>query len=304
MIWNYSLGIFEFASIGIFVLAYSFYFLRIKKVGKVLNQSTQNALLKFYLRFVYFILILISILGPSFGLTEQEAKSLSKDIHLFLDVSESMNATDVNPTRLIYAKSVIQTLLNENKEARISLTIFSEDAYTFVPLTYDHSIISRALKQIETDLLEENGTNLSSIMEWLQEHVKPENDQREKVAVVFTDGENFGTWKKTDLLKLRMAFAGIGKEEGGLIQGTANTTKLNKEELSKIAKTYGGATFFLQSSENALKNLVDWVARTTQIQVKEKTVTATNNKYLYFLIPAIFLLFIDIFFPLRVFKMS
>ena len=105
MTWFNSISSTELVFIVIFTLAYCTYILRLFRVAKRLNTTFRPLLFKILLRSLAMGLIITALLGPSFGETTKEVKSEGKDIYLAVDLSQSMNAFDVQPTRLEKVKS-------------------------------------------------------------------------------------------------------------------------------------------------------------------------------------------------------
>src|SRR5687768_12654406 len=100
MLWYRNFGITEIIFIGAFAAFYVFYIVRIVHVAKRLNTPYRNVFLKLFFRSVYFALFIIALLGPSFGGSKKEVKSVGKDILICVDLSKSMDAFDIQPTRL------------------------------------------------------------------------------------------------------------------------------------------------------------------------------------------------------------
>ena len=86
--------------VGLFLLAYGFYLARIIKISRSLNTPYATVFVKLILRTAVLGLLIISILGPTFGDSKREIKSVGKDIMICVDLSKSMDAFDVQPTRL------------------------------------------------------------------------------------------------------------------------------------------------------------------------------------------------------------
>src|SRR5210317_2105684 len=100
MSWFSSLGSFEYISIAIFIIAYLLYTFRVFRISRFLGNLHGSVVPKFILRSLVFGLLIVSLLGPSFSSDSKEVKSIGKDIMIAVDLSQSMNAVDVQPTRL------------------------------------------------------------------------------------------------------------------------------------------------------------------------------------------------------------
>ena len=100
MNWIRTFGTFEIFIIAAFVLVYAAFIYRIVSSARALNVGWGNLIIKAIIRTAYFVLLLIALLGPSFGEASREVKAVGKDIFVAVDLSESMNAHDIQPTRL------------------------------------------------------------------------------------------------------------------------------------------------------------------------------------------------------------
>src|SRR5690606_14248466 len=102
--------------------------LRIIRIGKAMNSSYNTIFLKLGLRTLIFALLIIALLGPSYGNTRQEIQSVGKDIMICVDVSKSMDATDIQPTRLEKVKFELNRIVSAFSADRIGLIIFTTEA--------------------------------------------------------------------------------------------------------------------------------------------------------------------------------
>ena len=84
MLWYRNFGITEIVFIAVFAAFYVFYMIRIIRIAKRLKTSYGNIFIKFVFRSLYFALFIIALLGPSFGGSKKEVKSVGKDIMLFI----------------------------------------------------------------------------------------------------------------------------------------------------------------------------------------------------------------------------
>src|SRR3978361_863192 len=101
------------------------------------------------------------MLGPSFGDIKKELKSVGKDIYILLDVSASMNAYDVPPSRLEKAKKELKYILrNLRYNDRVGLIIFTSEPYLVCPLTYVFTAFNLYLETAPTQAIPVQGTNI------------------------------------------------------------------------------------------------------------------------------------------------
>ena len=118
--------------IGLFVVLYLTYLIRVTRVAGAIKSAYGRVFLKLPLRIIYFALMMLAFLGPSNGMQrKEEVKSIGKDIFICVDLSTSMNAHDVPPTRLEKIKYELKNLVKAFSTDRIGLIIFSSEAFRF-----------------------------------------------------------------------------------------------------------------------------------------------------------------------------
>ena len=165
MIWFRSLGTLEIILILLFAGLYLAYIYRIIRIAKSLRTSYNKVFYKVLIRSMYFILLLVALLGPSFGENTREVKSVGKDMFICVDLSESMNANDVQPTRLEKIKFELKNLVDAFNSDRIGIIIFSSEAFVQCPLTYDQNALNLFIETLNTNLVPKAGTDFGPPLE-------------------------------------------------------------------------------------------------------------------------------------------
>ena len=117
------------------------------------NYSLKRENLKFAGLMTALALLFIAWANPQYGVTLNTGKQLSSDVMIALDVSNSMYATDIQPSRLERAKNFAIDLVHELRTERIGTIVFAGHAYLQMPLTSDYSAASLFLKAAERTLL-------------------------------------------------------------------------------------------------------------------------------------------------------
>lgn len=261
--------------------------------------------IKFVLRSIYLGLLITAILAPSFGVTEMEQRAAGKDIYFCVDLSRSMNASDVIPSRIEKAKSMILRTIEAMPENRIGLIVFSSEAYVQIPLTFDNDVLKYAVENLSTSLLPSSGTNITSAIEITQERIQDGTD-REKLMVLVTDGEDFGNLNNLELEKgnLNAILVGVGTEAGYslAIDNSLKNTSLNKDAMEKLAGTVKAPLFILDESNDPANEVLNYIESIKPNSFNETTVLVANNKYRYFLIPALLLIMLDMVFVVKIFR--
>jgi len=111
------------------------------------------------------------------------------DFMILLDVSESMEKADVMPNRLSAAQLIIENFLAERKGDRVGIILFSEEAFSYFPLTWDLSLIKSEVSRITTEILPRQGTALGSAIALSITHFH-DNQSSRPVMLILTDGAN------------------------------------------------------------------------------------------------------------------
>ena len=317
MNWIKPLTIVEFVFIGIFLLVYAAYFVRLYLVARRLGTTARSIIIKFVIRILYLGLCIVGLLGPSFGVNEIEAQATGKDVFFVFDLSRSMDAIDIEPTRLEKAKFELVKNLDLLKSDRISLIVFSSNAYTHTPLTFDRDAIKLFTQKLNTNLFVQNGTDLNSAFVLLLKKIKTDtspNSRKTKVVILVSDGEDFGQIDPTVLfelkkLKINLLTLGVGTPQGGQIKnvdgfkknadGEEIITKLDATYLTKLTKSLNGKYFQMTNQVNDVSSLLKEIDKIESNWIDTRKMTVTNNKYHYFVILALILMVIDMLFTVR-----
>ena len=322
MIWLKDFTNLELAFLLCFLLGYLFYFFRVLRAARLAGARFGTVLFKFILRSAALALLLIALMGPSFGTTGREVKTVGKDIFIAVDLSKSMNAFDVQPTRLEKVKFELKNIIRALSSDRIGLIIFSGDAFIQAPLTYDQSALNLFIETLSTELVPNTGTDfappLRLAMEKLQNEPDMAGQEASEIIILISDGEDFGdateaVAEKINEAGIRLFTLGVGTEEGSRImerrrylrddQGNEVITRLDPSALKELANLTNGQYFEINKQENEVERLIN-VIQSIEGEVRDaRTVEASANKYYYFVAAALALLALDLLMSLKVIKL-
>lgn len=223
--------------------------------------------------------LIVALAGPKVGTQVKEVKRQGVDLLIALDLSASMNAEDVKPSRLEKAKYEISRLIDRLKGDRVGLIIFTGDAYLQAPMTLDYAALRLFLNIADTDQMPNSATDLSAALEAAGrafDSAKDANNNTKaaKVMLIISDGENHGESFSEALESVReeniaVYTLGIGTRAGGTIpiyndqsgvllgykrdeQGKAITTTLAPDVLQQIAEDGGGAYYEIQAGNDGI----------------------------------------------------
>lgn len=302
--------------IALFVIFYVAYVVRLKILSGRLktDTGTGNSIFKLILRLSYFGLMLFALLGPSFGAMKQEVKVISKDIFVAVDLSASMNAGDIVPTRLSKVKFELKNLISKLGSNRIGLVIFSSQAFVQCPLTYDQGALSLFIETLHTGLVPSSGTDFSKALEMIEGKFEQDREDNpeinsSQIALVISDGEDFSenlgnVLEAYEEKNIPVYTLGVGTSEGiqlreqtGRVKtdrsGAPVVSRLTADNLKKIARRTGGGYFEITKQLNEAPQLVQAIEEVRGQLRESRQVDVNANKYYYFLIAALLLAVVD-----------
>jgi Ca-activated chloride channel family protein len=295
----------------------------IKKIGDerlvkemIKNYSPQRFAIKF-------ILIVTAFTSAVFALanlrTPQGAEKVSRngiDVMIALDVSKSMLAEDVKPTRLDRSKQVIGKLIDKLSNDRIGIVVFAGKAYLQMPLTGDHSAAKMYLASATPDIVPTQGTVISEALKmcYISFNAK---EKKYKSVILISDGEDHD--EEAAKIAGQMAAegviintVGIGSPEGATIidaatnepkkdnEGNTVITKLNEKELMTIAEKGNGIYQHYNNTEDVVAKLDAQLSNMDQRTVTEDSLINYKTFFQYFLLLSFLLLVIEILLSERV----
>ncbi|NBR57686.1 MAG: VWA domain-containing protein [Opitutaceae bacterium] len=260
-------------------------------------------------------LCLIALARPQWGLIEEQVFDQSREVLIAVDLSRSMLAADVKPSRLDRSKLLIQSLLDGLKGERVGLVLFAGTAFLQSPLSSDYEILREFLPAMNPDYLPEGGSNYKAMLETSIQAFGTSTADR--YLIVLSDGESTDEdWKSlTDGLKqkgIRVIGLGVGTTAGSFItdaaggfikdeRGAVVLSRLNSATLQELAQVTGGA----YTDASAWVNLAGLLKKTVEAgrkgEFSEKNAARLMERYQWFLAPGVLLLLISFWaeFPVR-----
>ncbi|AWW28977.1 aerotolerance regulator BatB [Echinicola strongylocentroti] len=321
MIWAYP----DLTLIGIlaavFGVLYSIYLIRFWRINKRLKVKKHRLLMKMGLRIAYFLLFLVALAGPSVGNATKEIKQEGKDLFIAIDLSQSMNATDISPSRLQRVKYELKNLIKNFSSDRIGLIIFSSEAFIQCPLTFDQNVLQLHLDGLHSQLVPNFGTDIGAPLALAVKKFSTDENQdpKSKSIVLISDGENFGDNLNSTLGQLKeqgikVFSLGIGTEAGSTIPkgngvimdestNSPAVSKLSTNTLKRIASETNGQYFEISDDVQEIPQLITSIEKLEGAVTGSRTVEASANKYFYFLLAALGLAILDMILPLRTISM-
>lgn len=288
-----------------------------KRLSAESSLSKKN--LKFILALTAFAFILVALIDPETGSHLENVTTNGSDIVIALDVSNSMNAQDMQPSRLERAKEAIQQLIGKLQGDRVGIVIFAGESLVQLPITTDYNAAKMFLDEIQSSLIPVQGTAIGDGITRSADLLLNEGDstfsKRSKSIILISDGENFeddavAAAREAAARGIRIYTIGIGSPDGvpipietdGKITGykkdkDGNTviTKLNMNLLESIAANAGGICVQASSSDIGLDKITDQINKLKKGKLNIKRYSDYDEHFLIFAFIALILLIIDIF---------
>lgn len=267
------------------------------------------------IKFILFILaaafLIMGIVNPQVGSRLKEAERKGVDLMIALDVSNSMNARDIQPSRLDRAKKAIAKLIDRLSGDRIGIIVFAGQAYTQLPITTDYSAAKLFLSNVDSDIVPTQGTSIGNAID-LAMNSFTENDHS-KAIIVITDGENheenaLEMAEKAKSEKITVHAIGMGLPNGAPIpvyknnqmqgfkkdnQGNTVVSKLNEQLLSQLADAGNGMYVRANNTKAGLNAIFDEINKMEKKKFETKTYADYEDRFQYFLAVSLFLLIIE-----------
>lgn len=276
-------------------------------------------MLSFMIAILFFI---VALAGPKIGTEVREVQRKGVNMMVALDLSSSMNAEDVRPSRLEKAKFEINRLINRLQGDRIGLLIFTDEAFLQVPFTADYSALRLFIDIANSEQMPSGGTNFSAAMitalDSFNSLEEQEQDNASDVLLFVGDGENHGPGYESELNALVengvVTFSvGIGTPQGAPIpvynengtlvsyerdsSGNTITTRLEPEAMRDIASAGGGEYYEIRSGSDNIEPFFSKLDELERGEFSSQEFADYKNQYQVLLVIGMFFLLITLFFP-------
>lgn len=304
--------------IGVFIYTTAQKRRNIKKFGNpellaelMPNISLFRPQVKFYLQLVAVISLIIVLAEPQFGIKQETVKRQGIEVMIALDVSNSMMAQDIQPSRLEKAKQVLSKLVDGMTEDKIGLIVFAGDAYTQLPITVDYVSAKMFFSSISPNLVPRQGTAIGSAIDLAIKSFGTK-DKSGRAIIVITDGENHeddavGAAKLAAENDIAVHVIGMGKPDGAPIpvpgtmsfwkdkDGNVVVSKLNEQMCKEIATAGKGVYVRADNSNSAFKVVEKELDRLAKSDIKTTNYGDYNEQFQSFALIALIVLIVDFF---------
>lgn len=259
---------------------------------------------------------LVSLARPQWGHLEEPVFDQSREILIAIDLSRSMLAQDVKPSRLERAKLLISSLLEKLAGERVGLVVFSGTAFLQSPLSADYEILREFLPALDPDYLPEGGTNYQALVQTALEAFAT-SGSADRFLIVLSDGEATDEdWQKLvekmQKKNIRAITLGVGTAAGAMIpdgtgafvkddRGAVVLSKLASSTLQNLAQQTDGVYRDASSWIDLSAVLEETVEAGRKGEFVEKNTVRLVERFQWALVPALFCLLMSFWreFPVR-----
>jgi Ca-activated chloride channel family protein len=275
----------------------------------VASLSKRKIIIKRILQILILALIIFALAGPQIGSKLVKLKRQGIDIVVAVDLSKSMLAQDITPSRLKKTKHEIKNFINELDGDRIGLVGFTSRAFIQCPLTSDYDAAMMFLDIMDTSLLPQDGTSLAQAVK-VSGTAFSDKDKKHKLLIIISDGEDHEAGISEAVAEVKekgvvVYTIGIGSIEGVPIpvgngflkdsEGKTVITKLNELDLKKIASEGNGNYYYSSTGEAELKDIFSDISRLEKKEYDERTFKDYEHRFQIILLLALFLFFVELF---------
>ena len=263
------------------------------------------------------LFLIFSAAGPQIGTRVAPIERKGVDLVFAVDVSESMNAQDIKPSRLEKAKFEISQIINQLKGDRIGIIVFAGSSHLYLPLTSDYEASQLFLDALDTKMIPNQGTDLSTALKTSM-NVFNNEDDKFKVMVLVTDGEDHEgeaiELASTALNNGIITHAvGVGTVKGSLIpinngssnnykrnkNGTLITSKLNENTLIELASAGGGIYSRFNNRDSKYKEIMSAIDNMEKRSIETHIYSEYEDRYQFFATISFLLLMAGLIMPTR-----
>lgn len=293
------------------------------KIWAFLTSSLSNKKrrAKWILECLVLAFLILALARPQLGSSLQEVKSEGVEMVILFDVSTSMMAEDVKPSRLELAKSEVKKLLGMTAGDKVGLVAFAGSAFLMSPLTTDYSALSMYIDSLSPESVSSQGTEIKPALEEAEQAFKrggAEEDEHSKatrVILVVSDGEDHEEGALTLARKLngegiKIYTMGLGTEQGASIperdefgylkgykkdeKGQVITTAHKGEFMRKLAAAGGGTYSYIVGGGAQMDALKKELNRLEKAQFETQMATEYDERFQVPLAIAVILALIEL----------
>ena len=270
--------------------------------------------LKSFIVLIGITMLIIALINPKIGTKIETFQRLVVDIVFAVDVSKSMLAEDIAPSRMEKSKQLVSQVINNLGGDRIGIVAYAGKAFPQLPLTTDYSSAKMFLQNMNTDMLSSQGTAINEAIR-LSSTYFDQDQSTERLLFIVSDGEDhndlsFDMAEIAAKNNITIYSIGVGTEKGVPIPIKKNgvvmsykkdfnnevvITKLNKNYLQNISQKTGGKYINGAITEDVIQEVVDILENTEKKEFDTQKFSEFEDQFQWFILIGFLFVFIDIF---------
>jgi len=256
-------------------------------------------------------LLIASIAQPRWGSETVVSYERSREVIIAMDLSKSMLAEDLKPSRLDRAKLTVEGMLDALRGESVGMVVFAGSAFLQSPMSPDYQILRGFLDEINPSFIPQGGTNYEAMLATALDSFEQSDGLADRFLVIISDGESLeSNWrqraKELEAQNVRAICLGFGTREGSFIPdgeggylkdpaGAVVLSKLEPSTLQEIARITGGV-YREASAWIDLQQLVEETVKQGRAALGESERLETKvERFHYFLAPGLSLLLLSIY---------
>lgn len=255
-------------------------------------------------------LLIVMLARPQMGTKINHEKRVGIETIIAMDISNSMRAEDIVPSRLDRSKMMVENLVDHFTNDKIGLIVFAGDAFVQLPITSDYVSAKMFLSSIDPSMMASQGTDIARAIE-MASHSFTQEEGIGKAIVVITDGEDHegGAVEAAEAAKkngMRVYVLGVGSTQGAPIpvpgtgnymqDNTGNTvmSALNEDMCKQVAQAGGGAYIHVENNSAAQEQLDYELDKLAKKETSTAVYSEFDEQFQAFGVLALLLLILEI----------
>ena len=279
------------------------------------DQSRFKGVLKLVVLAMAVVCFCIALVNPKVGTKLETVTREGVDIVFAIDVSKSMLAEDVAPSRLEKAQQLTAQIINNLVSDRVGIIAYAGKAVPQLPITTDYAAAKMFLQNMNTDMLSSQGTAIDEAIQLSRTYFN-DAEQTNRVLVIISDGEdhndlNLDVAKAAAKEGIKIFTIGVGSEKGGPIplkrngvvmrykktqKGETVITKLNPNTLTAIAEEANGLFIQGQNTKQVTEKIAEILNKLEKKEFEAKEFSEFKDQFQWFLGLGLFFLILDVLF--------
>jgi len=267
----------------------------------VVERSRLKPFLKLILLSLSILFLVTGLTNPKMGTKLETVKRRGVDIVFAIDVSKSMDAEDIAPSRLEKAKRLVSKIVDNLVSDRIGIIAYAGEAYPLLPITTDYAAAKIFLQNMNTDLVSSQGTAIDDAIDLATTYF--DDDDTNKILVILSDGEDHSqkaveAAKKAAQKGVTIFTIGIGTKKGSVIpikkngslygykkdqKGQTVITRLDDKTLKEIAQVTGGKYIDGRNTKEVVNYISDALKKMDKKEFETTKFSEYKDQFQWFL---------------------